>query len=312
VGTIRNLVTGGAGFLGSHLINKLISSGEEVYCIDNFLTGSINNLENLSNNPELKIINQDINRPIDIKVERIWHLACSASPKIYYKNPIETSKTNFIGTYNMLQLSKKYKAKLLLASSSEIYGDPEVHPQPESYKGSVNNIGIRACYVEGKRIAESLCFDFLRQYNCNICIARIFNTYGPRMSADDGRVISNFINQALYEMPLTIYGDGTQTRSFCYVDDLIDGLIALMSSNITGPINFGNPIEISILDLANIIRTKINPAIKFKKVILPKDDPRKRKPLIDLAMQELNWKPTTSLEIGLKKTIEYFKNQLVK
>ena len=311
MGTIRNLVTGGAGFLGSHLIYKLLSFGEEVYCIDNFLTGHVNNLKNLDNNPNLKIINQDINKPIEIEVEKIWHLASSASPKIYYKNPIETSKTNFIGTYNMLQLSKKFNAKLLLTSSSEVYGDPEVHPQPESYKGSVNNIGIRACYDEGKRIAESLCFDFLRQHNCNICIARIFNTYGPRMSVDDGRVISNFIVQALSELPLTIYGDGTQTRSFCYVDDLIDGLIALMGSNITGPVNLGNPNEIRIIDLAKIIRKKINPDIKFKKVTLPMDDPRKRKPLIDLAIKELSWQPKTSLEIGLKKTIEYFKYELV-
>ena len=308
--TTRNLVTGGAGFLGSHLIYKLISLGEQVYCIDNFLTGNLSNLKDLYNNPKLKIINQDINDPIEIEVEKIWHLASSASPKIYSKNPIETLKTNFIGTYNMLKLSKKYKAKLLLASSSEVYGDPEVHPQPESYKGSVNNIGIRACYNEGKRIAESLCFDFLRQENCNICVARIFNTYGPRMSADDGRVISNFIVQALSEMPLTIYGDGTQTRSFCYVDDLIDGLIALMESNVAGPINLGNTDEISIIELAKIIRNKINRNIKFKKVMLPMDDPQKRKPLIDLAIKELNWHPTISLEIGLKKTIEYFKNNL--
>lgn len=307
---MKNLVTGGAGFLGSHLIDKLMSLEEEVICIDNFFTGREENIKNWKNNPRFKVMRHDVIQPIDLEVDKIWHLACSASPKIYCQNPIKTSITNFIGTYNMLELAKKTNAKILLASTSEIYGEPEIHPQPETYKGSVNSIGIRSCYIEGKRIAESLFFDFSRQHNINIKVARIFNTYGPRMSEYDGRVISNFIVQALGNKSLTIYGEGSQTRSFCYVDDLIQGLILFMSSNIKGPINLGNPDELKIIDLANKIRSKINPNIDFIKQNLPSDDPSRRKPNIELAKSKLKWMPKISINEGLDQTISYFKKNL--
>ena len=309
---MRNLVTGGAGFLGSHLIDRLMRLKEEVICIDDFFTGSEENIKHWNKYSRFKMIKHDVIEPIDLKVDKIWHLACSASPKIYSQNPIKTSQTIYIGTYNMLELAKRTNAKILLASTSEIYGEPEIHPQPETYKGSVNNIGTRSCYIEGKRIAESLCFDFFREYNTNIKVARIFNTYGPRMSVFDGRVISNFIVQTLENNPITIYGDGLQTRSFCYVDDLIEGLILLMNSNIQGPINLGNPFELKIIDLAKMISSKIRPNSKLIKKALPQDDPSKRKPNIDLAISKLKWNPKTSIDDGLDKTIIYFKKNLKK
>ena len=305
---VRNLVTGGAGFLGSHLIDKLLEAGEDVICIDNFFSGNKMNLKNWSNNRRLKIIECDVNDFLNFEVDKIWHLACSASPKIFYEYPIETSKTNFIGTYNVLELARKLDAKILFTSSSEVYGNPEVHPQHENYKGSVNSTGRRSCYEEGKRIAESLCFDFYRKYNCNIKVARIFNTYGPRMGFNDGRVISNFISQALTNLPLTIYGDGNQTRSFCYVDDLVRGLLLLMESDFIGPVNLGNPKELKIIELAEKIRMKLNPKLNFTKVKLPKDDPIRRKPNIELAIKRLNWKPVISIDSGLERTINYFKD----
>ena len=305
---VRNLVTGGAGFLGSHLIDKLLEAGEDVICIDNFFTGNKMNLKNWSNNRRLKIIECDVKDFLNFEVDKIWHLACSASPKIFYEYPIETSKTNFIGTYNVLELARKLDAKILFTSSSEVYGDPEVHPQHENYKGSVNSTGRRSCYEEGKRIAESLCFDFYRKYNCNIKVARIFNTYGPRMGFNDGRVISNFISQALTNLPLTIYGDGNQTRSFCYVDDLVRGLLLLMESDFIGPVNLGNPKELKIIELAEKIRMKLNPKLNVTKVKLPKDDPIRRKPNIELAIKRLNWKPVISIDSGLERTINYFKD----
>ncbi len=304
---MKNLVTGGAGFLGSHLIGKLIDNNEEVICLDNLFTGRIENIKHWENNQKFKFINHDVINPIELKVERIWHLACPASPIHYQLNPIKTAKTSFLGTYNMLGLAKKTKARILLASTSEIYGDPEIHPQNEEYKGSVNPIGIRSCYDEGKRIAESLTFDYLRVHKTDVSIARIFNTYGPNMQPKDGRVISNFIIQALRKKPLTIYGDGSQTRSFCYVDDLINGLISLMNSSEKGPINIGNPKEYTILDIAKLIRNKIQPDLSFLKLPLPSDDPRKRKPDISKAKLLLNWEPAIEIDKGLDKTISYFR-----
>jgi len=304
---LKNLVTGGAGFLGSHLIGKLIDNNEEVICLDNLFTGRIENIKHWENNQKFKFINHDVINPIELKVERIWHLACPASPIHYQLNPIKTAKTSFLGTYNMLGLAKKTKARILLASTSEIYGDPEIHPQNEEYKGCVNPIGIRSCYDEGKRIAESLTFDYLRVHKTDVSIARIFNTYGPNMQPKDGRVISNFIIQALRKKPLTIYGDGSQTRSFCYVDDLINGLIGLMNSSEKGPINIGNPKEYTILDIAKLIRNKIQPDLSFLKLPLPSDDPRKRKPDISKAKLLLNWEPAIEIDKGLDKTISYFR-----
>ncbi len=304
---MKNLVTGGAGFLGSHLIGKLIDNDEEVICLDNLFTGRIENIKHWENNQKFKFINHDVINPIELKVERIWHLACPASPIHYQLNPIKTAKTSFLGTYNMLGLAKKTKARILLASTSEIYGDPEIHPQNEEYKGCVNPIGIRSCYDEGKRIAESLTFDYLRVHKTDVSIARIFNTYGPNMQPKDGRVISNFIIQALRKKPLTIYGDGSQTRSFCYVDDLINGLIGLMNSSEKGPINIGNPKEYTILDIAKLIRNKIQPDLSFLKLPLPSDDPRKRKPDISKAKLLLNWEPAIEIDKGLDKTISYFR-----
>tara|TARA_B100001287_G_C22616492_1_gene497857 strand:- start:132 stop:1067 length:936 start_codon:yes stop_codon:yes gene_type:complete len=304
---LKNLVTGGAGFLGSHLIGKLIDNDEEVICLDNLFTGRIENIKHWENNQKFKFINHDVINPIELKVERIWHLACPASPIHYQLNPIKTAKTSFLGTYNMLGLAKKTKARILLASTSEIYGDPEIHPQNEEYKGCVNPIGIRSCYDEGKRIAESLTFDYLRVHKTDVSIARIFNTYGPNMQPKDGRVISNFIIQALRKKPLTIYGDGSQTRSFCYVDDLINGLIGLMNSSEKGPINIGNPKEYTILDIAKLIRNKIQPDLSFLKLPLPSDDPRKRKPDISKAKLLLNWEPAIEIDKGLDKTISYFR-----
>ena len=306
-----NIVTGGAGLIGSHLIDKLINADEKVICLDNFLTGNLSNIRHHLSNPNFKLINHNIlDKPPNIKCKRIWHMACPASPAKYQLDPIDTSKICFIGTYNMLKLALKYKSKILIASSSEIYGNPKVHPQSEDYEGSVNTSSIRACYNEGKRIAETLCFDFNRIYNLDIRIARIFNAYGPRMASKDGRVISNFIVQALKKKSITIYGDGTQTRSFCFVDDLIEGLIRLMNSEYKMPVNLGNSEEYQIVEIAKLISHKVNVELNCIHQPLPKDDPTQRKPLIDVAKKELNWNPKISLDEGLNKTIQYFKNTL--
>ena len=306
----RNLVTGGAGFLGSHLVDRLMLAGEEVICLDNYFTGRKANIASWIGHPRFELIRHDVTEPILVEVDRIWHLACPASPVHYQFNPIKTAKTSFLGTYNMLGLARRVGARLLLASTSEVYGDPEVHPQPESYRGCVNTIGIRSCYDEGKRIAETLCFDYQRMHDTEIRVMRIFNTYGPRMLPDDGRVVSNFIVQALSGQQLTLYGDGRQTRSFCYVDDLIDGMVRLMNAAHTGPINIGNPAEFTIRQLAELVRSKIDPRLKLIEKPLPQDDPMQRKPVIDLAEKELGWKPQVPLEQGLDYTIDYFKDLL--
>ncbi len=305
-----HLVTGGAGFLGSHLIDRLMEAGEEVICLDNYFTGRKANIVRWIGHPRFELIRHDVTEPIKLEVDRIWHLACPASPIHYQVNPVKTAKTSFLGTYNMLGLARRVGARLLLASTSEVYGDPEVHPQRESYWGSVNPIGVRSCYDEGKRIAETLCFDYQRMNDVEVRVVRIFNTYGPRMLPDDGRVVSNFIVQALRGEPLTLYGDGSQTRSFCYVNDLIEGLIRLMNSEHTGPINIGNPDEFTIRQLAELVRKQINPNLKLVEKPLPEDDPQQRQPAIDLARQLLNWQPTVSLEQGLAPTIESFRNIL--
>lgn len=307
----RNLITGGAGFLGSHLVDKLMEENEEVICLDNFFTGRKKNISKWMDYENFEVIRHDITEPITIEADKIWHLACPASPIHYQSNPIKTAKISFLGTLNMLGLAKRVGAKILLASTSEVYGDPAIHPQPETYQGCVNPIGIRSCYDEGKRIAESLCFDYLRTHKTEIRVARIFNTYGPRMLQNDGRVVSNFIIQALKGDSLTIYGDGLQTRSFCYVDDLIKGLINLMDSDHKGPINLGNDEEFTIMELADLIRSKINLDLKFIYKELPGDDPLQRKPVLDLALKELNWKPSINLNTGIDKTISFFKNDLV-
>ena len=304
---MRNLITGGAGFLGSHLVDRLMQANEEVICLDNYFTGRKKNIAQWIGHPNFELIRHDVTEPIQLEVDRIWHLACPASPVHYQFNPIKTAKTSFLGTYNMLGLARRVGARLLLASTSEVYGDPEVHPQPESYRGCVNTIGIRSCYDEGKRIAETLCFDYQRIHNTQIRVMRIFNTYGPRMLPNDGRVVSNFIMQALKGEPITIYGDGQQTRSFCYVDDLIEGMIKLMNGDQTGPINIGNPREFTILQLAELTRELISPNIKLEKKALPEDDPLQRKPDITLAKRLLNWEPHIELEEGLLKTIKYFR-----
>ncbi len=305
---MRNLVTGGAGFLGSHLIDKLIERGEKVICIDNLSTGNINNISHLLENDSFEFIQHDVINPIKKNCDRIWHLACPASPIQYQKNPIKTTKTSFLGTYNMLGLALSNKARFFFASTSEVYGDPEVSPQHEGYKGSVNTIGTRSCYDEGKRVAESLCFDYFRTHNLEIRIARIFNTYGPRMAKNDGRVVSNFICQSLMNESITVFGEGNQTRSFCYVDDLIEGFIKLMESNSNGPINLGNPNEFTINELANLVKSKINNKKKISYKPLPEDDPKQRKPDISKAKKELNWEPRYDINRGLDLTIEYFKS----
>ena len=305
-----NLITGGNGFLGSNLAKKLLEKGEEVISLDNFYTGSKKNTEELVKHPNFEIIRHDVTEPIKIEVDKIWHLACPASPIHYQFNPIKTTKTSFMGTYNMLGLAKRVGAKFLLASTSEIYGDPEEHPQNESYRGSVNTIGIRSCYDEGKRIAETLCADYQRIHGVDIRIMRIFNTYGPNMRSDDGRVISNFIVQGLRNEKITIYGDGNQTRSFCYVDDLINGMILLMDSKYQKPLNIGNPNEFSINELACLIRDLINKNLDFEYKKLPEDDPKQRKPDIFLAKKILNWEPKIEIKEGLVKTIEWFRKNL--
>lgn len=312
--TKRIAVTGGAGFLGSHLCEKLLNQGHEVLCIDNFYTGSKQNVFHLLGNPLFELMRHDVTFPLYVEVDEIYNLACPASPIHYQFDPVQTTKTSVHGAINMLGLAKRVKAKIFQASTSEVYGDPQVHPQPESYWGHVNPNGIRACYDEGKRCAETLFFDYHRQHNLKIKVARIFNTYGPRMQADDGRVVSNFIVQALRGAPITIYGDGSQSRSFCFVDDLIDVFVLLMNSSddFVGPVNVGNPKEFTILELAEkvIAMTGTSSKIIFKP--LPTDDPRQRQPDITLAREKLGWTPTVTLEEGLKPTIEYFSKTLKK
>ena len=306
----RNLITGGAGFVGSHLVDRLMEAGEEVICLDNYFTGRKANISRWMDHPRFELIRHDVTEPIKLEVDRIWHLACPASPIHYQTNPVKTAKTSFLGTYNMLGLARRVGARLLLASTSEVYGDPKVHPQPESYWGNVNTHGIRACYDEGKRIAETLCFDYQRMHGSEIRVARIFNTYGPRMLPDDGRVVSNFIVQALRGEALTLYGDGSQTRSFCYVEDLVEGLIRLMNAEISGPLNLGNPAEFTIRQLADQVRQQIDPALELIEQPLPADDPLQRQPVIDLAVQELGWQPQVNLQDGLVSTIAYFRELL--
>ena len=307
---MRNLITGGAGFLGSHLVDRLMQKDEEVICLDNYFTGRKSNISEWIGHPKFELIRHDVTEPIKLEVDRIWHLACPASPIHYQFNPIKTAKTSFLGTYNMLGLARRVGARFLLASTSEVYGDPEVHPQPESYRGCVNTIGIRSCYDEGKRIAETLCFDYERMHGSEVRVMRIFNTYGPRMLPNDGRVVSNFIVQALQGKSLTLYGDGNQTRSFCYVDDLIEGMVRLMNGNTIGPINIGNPNAYTIRQLAELVRDRINPKLEMISKPLPQDDPLQRQPMIDLAKQELGWEPKVSLEEGLRPTIEWFRETL--
>lgn len=304
----RVLVTGGAGFLGSHLCDKLIKEGNDVICVDNLFTGNKKNICHLLSNPCFKFIHHDITEPLYIEVDQIYNLACPASPLHYQYDPIKTAKTSIYGAINMLGLAKRVRARILQASTSEIYGDPKVHPQPEDYWGHVNTIGIRSCYDEGKRMAETLFSDYHRVHNVDTRIIRIFNTYGPRMDKNDGRVVSNFIVQALKNEDITIYGSGKQTRSFCFVDDLIDGMYAMMNvNNFNGPVNLGNPCEFTMLELAEIITrlTASKSQIVFRS--LPSDDPVQRKPMIELAKEKLDWTPKIGLEDGLKKTIEYFK-----
>jgi UDP-glucuronate decarboxylase len=308
----RILITGGAGFIGSHLCERLLSEGNEVICLDNYFTGSKQNIIHLLDNHNFELIRHDITMPVYIEVDEIYNLACPASPVHYQYNGIKTIKTSVMGAINTLGIAKRTKSKILQASTSEVYGDPEVHPQPEDYRGNVNVLGSRACYDEGKRCAETLFMNYHTQNNVRIKIARIFNTYGPRMRSDDGRVISNFIVQALKNEDLTIFGDGTHTRSFQYIDDLIEGLIKLMGTpdSYTGPVNLGNPSEITINDLANKIIEMPGSKSKIKFLPLPEDDPQQRKPDISLAIKELQWQPLTGLEEGLQNTIGYFKEIL--
>ncbi len=304
---MRILVTGGAGFLGSHLCDRLVEAGHEVLCVDNLFTGSKTNIRDCLKSTQFEFIRHDLVRPLLLEVDQIYNLACPASPVQYQHNPIKTVKTNVLGTMNMLGMAKRVHARLLQASTSEIYGDPLQHPQKESYWGHVNPLGRRSCYDEGKRVAETLVMDYHRQNRVDVCIARIFNTYGPRMALNDGRVVSNFIIQALRNKPITVFGDGKQSRSFCYVDDLIDGLIRLMNkSTFTGPVNLGNPREFTIQELAKLVITMTGSRSKIVRRPLPSDDPRQRRPDISLAKQKLGWSPTTPLQEGLKKTIDYF------
>lgn len=307
---MRILVTGGAGFLGSHLIDRLMTAGHEVICLDNFYTGNKRNIQQWLDNPNFELIRHDITEPIRLEVDQIYHLACPASPVHYQYNPVKTVKTNVMGTLNMLGLAKRVKARFFLASTSEVYGDPDVHPQSEEYRGNVNPIGLRACYDEGKRIAETLAFDYYRQNKVDIRVVRIFNTYGPRMLENDGRVVSNFIVQALQGKPLTVYGDGSQTRSFCYASDLIEGFIRLMNSDYVGPVNIGNPGEYTILQLAEAVRDMINPSAEIIHEPLPSDDPRRRRPDITKAKTLLDWEPTVPLAEGLKLTVEDFRKRM--
>jgi UDP-glucuronate decarboxylase len=308
---MKILVTGGAGFIGSHLIDRLMKDqNNEVICLDNFYTGTKRNISHWMSHPNFELIRHDITEPIRLEVDQIYHLACPASPVHYQYNPIKTTKVSFLGTSNMLGLARRVKARFLLASTSEVYGDPTVHPQPEEYWGNVNTIGIRSCYDEGKRIAETLSFDYHREHSVEIRVARIFNTYGPRMLENDGRVVSNFIAQSLRGNPLTVYGDGSQTRSFCYVSDQVDGLMKLMNGDHTGPINIGNPEEYTILQLAQNIRDRIDPDQEIIFKPLPQDDPKQRKPDTTKAQAFLNWHPSVSLAAGLTETIAEFKQRI--
>jgi UDP-glucuronate decarboxylase len=311
---MKILITGGAGFLGSHLCDALIEKGHDILCVDNFFTGNKSNISHLLTNPNFTLIRHDVTFPLYVEVDQIYNLACPASPIHYQFDPVQTTKTSVHGAINMLGLAKRLRARILQASTSEVYGDPEIHPQPEEYWGRVNPIGIRSCYDEGKRCAETLFFDYWRQHKLEIKVMRIFNTYGPRMHPNDGRVVSNFIVQALDNKPITIYGDGSQTRSFCYVDDLITGMIRLMESHksITGPINMGNPSEFTMIELAELVIKLTSSRSKLKFKPLPEDDPKQRQPNISLAKSKLNWSPKVCLEEGLNKTITYFKNLLDK
>lgn len=307
---MRILVTGGAGFIGSHLIDRLMEQGHEVVCLDNFYTGTRRNIVKWLGNPYFELIRHDITEPIRLEVDQIYHLACPASPIHYQYNPVKTIKTNVLGTMYMLGLAKRVKARFLLASTSEVYGDPDVHPQTEEYRGNVNCIGPRSCYDEGKRVAETLAFEYYREHKVDIRVARIFNTYGPRMLENDGRVVSNFVVQALRGEPLTVYGQGSQTRSFCYVSDLVEGLMRLMNGDFIGPVNLGNPDEYTILELAQVIQGMINPEAELVYQPLPEDDPKQRQPDITRAKTYLDWSPTIPLRQGLKMTIEDFRSRL--
>lgn len=306
------LVTGGAGFVGSHLCERLVAEGHDVICLDNFYTGSKDNISHLLSNPCFELIRHDVTFPFHVVVDEIYNLACPASPVHYQSDPVQTTKTSVHGAINMLDLARETGAKIFQASTSEVYGDPDVHSQTESYNGNVNPIGIRSCYDEGKRCAETLFFDYHRQYDIDIRVARIFNTYGPRMHPNDGRVVSNFIVQALQGEPLTIYGDGSQTRSFCYVDDLVEGFIRLMNApkGVTGPINLGNPGEFTIRQLAELVLEKVGSPNPLEIHPLPMDDPTQRQPDITLAKQKLDWQPMIALNEGLDKTIAYFRSIL--
>ncbi|WP_055048602.1 UDP-glucuronic acid decarboxylase family protein [Devosia sp. A16] len=305
----RVLVTGGAGFLGSHLCDRLIAAGHDVICVDNFYTGSKDNIRHLIGNPRFELLRHDVTFPLYVEVDRIFNLACPASPIHYQRDPVQTTKTSVHGAINMLGLAKRLHARILQASTSEVYGDPEVHPQTEDYWGRVNPIGTRACYDEGKRCAETLFFDYHRQHRLEIKVMRIFNTYGPRMQPDDGRVVSNFIVQALKGEPITIYGDGNQTRSFCYVDDLIEGMLRLMETgpDVPGPINIGNPGEFTMRELAEMVVRQTGSKSSIVYMPLPSDDPRQRRPDISLAREKLGWAPTVALEEGMARTIDYFR-----
>ncbi|MFW5989417.1 MAG: UDP-glucuronic acid decarboxylase family protein [Desulfosudaceae bacterium] len=308
----RILVTGGAGFIGSHLCQRLLDEGNEVLCLDNFFTGRKRNIAHLLDNPDFELIRHDLVNAIFVEADEIYNLACPASPVHYQHNPVKTIKTNVMGAIHMLGLAKRVKAKILQASTSEVYGDPEVHPQPESYRGYVNPVGRRACYDEGKRCAETLFFDYHRQNGVNIRVVRIFNTYGARMHPDDGRVVSNFIMAALAGKDIAVYGDGSQTRSFCYVDDLVDGLVRMMNAadDMTGPVNLGNPRETTVLELAELIISLTGSSSRIVNLPLPEDDPRRRRPDITLAGEKLGWEPSVPLEAGLQQTIAYFKKIL--
>ena len=309
---MKILITGGAGFLGSLLAKRLLNEGNEIWCLDNFSTGCMANIEGLMGNPRFHLLKQDVIEPVNVPVEQIYNMACPASPRHYQAEPVHTAKTCFLGALNVLELAKKNKAVVLQASTSEIYGDPLVHPQTEDYKGNVNPIGIRSCYDEGKRIAETLFFDHARQYGTKIRVVRIFNTYGPNMALDDGRVVSNFILQALKGEDITIYGDGSQTRCFCYVDDMVEALIRMMNNTkgFTGPVNLGNPVEMTVKELAETVIQLTGSASSLEYSVLPQDDPVRRKPDIFLAKKMLGWEPQVSLEKGLQDTIAYFKTRI--